>query len=103
MLTRAFGNVTADSVFTFEYGLKPLDTLLEMEEIDMTKVTSFPFQTQIVYTALDGAKCLRVITKSQEVSTERKKLESDCNYEMLSYNAMNKCSNIARTGDIRQG
>ena len=45
LLTRTFGNVTAESVFTFEYGLKPLDTLLEMEEIDMTQVTSFPFQT----------------------------------------------------------
>jgi len=63
LLTRKFGNVTVESIFTFEYGLKPLDVLLEMEEIDMTKVTSFPFQTQIVYTALDGSKCLRVISK----------------------------------------
>lgn len=63
LLTRKFGNVTVESIFTFEYGLKPLDVLLEMEEIDMTQVTSFPFQTQIVYTALDGSKCLRVISK----------------------------------------
>ena len=55
--------MTIESIFTFEYGLKPLDILLEMEEIDMTKLTSFPFQTQIVYTALDGSKCLRVISK----------------------------------------
>lgn len=63
LMTRKMGNVTVDSIFTFEYGLKPLDILLEMEDIDMTKVKSFPFQTQIVYTALDGSKCLRVITK----------------------------------------
>ena len=43
MLTRKFGNVTVESIFTFEYGLKPLDVLLEIEDIDMTKVTSFPF------------------------------------------------------------
>ena len=43
LLARQFGNVTVDSIFTFEYGLKPLDVLLDMEEIDMTKVTSFPF------------------------------------------------------------
>ena len=88
LLTRQFGNVTVDSIFTFEYGLKPLDVLLEMEEIDMTKVKSFPFQTQIVYTAFDGSKCLRVITKKQEMSTERQKLEREADYEMLGYNAI---------------
>ena len=35
-LTRKFGNVTVESVFTFEYGLKSLDDLLAIEEIDMT-------------------------------------------------------------------
>ena len=88
LMTRKMGNVTVDSIFTFEYGLKPLDILLEMEDIDMTKVKSFPFQTQIVYTALDGSKCLRVITKKQQMSTERQQLERDADYEMLGYNAI---------------
>lgn len=102
LLTRMFGNVTVDSIFTFEYGLKPLDELLAMEDIDLTKVKSFPFQTQIEYTALDGSKYLRVITKKQDMSTEREHLERNCDYNMLSYNAMNKASNIARTGDLLQ-
>ena len=102
LLTRKFGNVTVESIFTFEYGLKPLDVLLEMEEIDMTKVTSFPFQTQIVYTALDGSKCLRVISKQQQMSTERDQLEKKADYDMLSYNAIQKGSAMARGGDIRQ-
>lgn len=75
LLTRKFGNVTGESVFTFEYGLKPLDQLLAMEDIDMTAVSSFPFQTQIVYQALDGSKCLRVISQQQQMSTEREQLE----------------------------
>lgn len=103
LLTRQLGSVTVESMFTFEYGMKPLDTLLEMEEIDMTKVTSFPFQTQIVYTALDGGKFLRVISKRQEVSNEREHLEREANYEMMSYNAMAKGSAMCRGGDIRQG
>lgn len=102
LLTRKFGNVTVESIFTFEYGLKPLDVLLEMEEIDMTQVTSFPFQTQIVYTALDGSKCLRVISKQQKMSTERDQLEKKADYDMLSYNAIQKGSAMARGGDIRQ-
>ena len=49
LLTRQLGNVTAESTFTFEYGMKPLDTLLAMEETDMSFLyqpgASFPFQT----------------------------------------------------------
>ena len=72
ILAKKFGNVTADSVFTFEYGLKAISELLEMEDVDMTQIQNFPFQAQISYTALDGSKCLRVITKQQEVCNERK-------------------------------
>ena len=62
VLTRRFGNVTADTMFTFEYGMKPISQLLKIEDLDMATITHFPFQTQITYTALNGDKCLRVIT-----------------------------------------
>ena len=62
ILTRRFGNVTTDSMFTFEYGMKPISALLEMSDIDMASLTNFPFQTQIKYTNLKGDKCMRVIT-----------------------------------------
>jgi len=63
ILAKKFGNVTAETVFTFEYGIKPIEELLKFEDLDMTKLTHLPFQTQIEYTALDGSKCLRVITQ----------------------------------------
>lgn len=71
LLVKQFGNVTAESVFTFEYGLKPISELLKIEDLDMTEIQNFPFQAQISYTALDGSKCLRVITKQQKVCNER--------------------------------
>jgi len=71
LLVKQFGNVTAESIFTFEYGLKPISELLKMEDLDITEIKNFPFQAQISYTALDGSKCLRVITKQQEVCNER--------------------------------
>ena len=74
-LAKQFGNVTKESVFTFEFGLKSIKDLLKMEDIDMTKVANFPFQTQISYTALDGSKCLRVITQQKEVCNEREVVE----------------------------
>ena len=32
VLTRRFGNVTEDTIFTFEYGMKPISELLKIEE-----------------------------------------------------------------------
>ena len=52
ILSRRFGNVTTDSMFTFEYGMKPISELLKMEDFDMATVTHFPFQTQVTYTTL---------------------------------------------------
>lgn len=86
ILTKQFGNVTAESVFTFEFGLKPIKELLDLEDIDMTTITHFPCQAQISYTALDGSKCLRVITRQQEVCNERDVVEQQADYEMLAFN-----------------
>ena len=35
----------------------------KMEDVDLTKMTKFPFQAQIQYTALDGNRCIRVISQ----------------------------------------
>ena len=83
LLARRFGNATTETVFTFEYGMKPITQLLEMEDVDMSALTHFPFQTQIKYTALDGSKCLRVISKKMEVSGEREELNSKVDANLL--------------------
>ena len=44
LLVRDFGNVTEDSIFTFEYTIKTIAQLIEMDDLDLTKVTQFPFQ-----------------------------------------------------------
>lgn len=71
LLARSFGNVTEENVFTFEYTLKPISELVKMEDLNLEEIKYFPFQTQISYTSLDGARLLRVITKKMEVSTDR--------------------------------
>ena len=43
ILGKKFGNVTAETMFTFEYGMKPISELLNMEDLDMTTITHFPF------------------------------------------------------------
>jgi len=44
LLVRDIGNVTEDSQLTFEYCLKTIDELIQMEDIDFEKIEGFPFQ-----------------------------------------------------------
>lgn len=62
---RDLGNVTQDTEITFEYGLKKISELVKMEDLDLTEIKSFPFQTQIEYKALDGNKCIRVYSETK--------------------------------------
>jgi len=43
MLVREMGNVTMDNEFTFEYTLKTIAELIEMEDIDLTQIKALPF------------------------------------------------------------
>jgi len=43
LLVKDLGNVTEDTEITFEYGLKKVSELIEMEDIDLTEIKSFPF------------------------------------------------------------
>lgn len=88
LLTREVGNVTQDTEITFEYTLKKVSELAKMEDIDLTQIKFFPFQTQITFTSLDGSKCIRVITELQNVSSDRNELEKNANFEILGKNAI---------------
>ena len=102
ILTRKFGNVTTDSMFTFEYGMKPISDLLEMEDLDMATITNFPFQAQITYMALNGDKCMRVITQKLEVSTEREELTKQADADLIQQNFLMQGSKQARAGNTRK-
>lgn len=89
-------------MFTFEYGMKPISELLEMADLDMATVTAFPFQAQITYTALNGDKCMRVITQKLEVSNEREELTAQADAELIQQNVLMQGSKQARAGNTRK-
>jgi len=70
-MTRDIGNVTEDYEITFEYTLKKISELAKMEDFDLEKIKELPFQTQIHYKALDGSRCIRVITEVLNTTTDR--------------------------------
>ncbi len=54
-----------------------------MEDLDMTKIKSLPFQAQITYTALDGARCVRIITNTLEISNDKEELQQQADFNVL--------------------
>jgi len=43
ILTKELGNVTQDTVVTFEYKMKSIKELVKMTDLDMTTLKSLPF------------------------------------------------------------
>lgn len=101
LLTRDIGNVTEDTEITFEYTLKKIRELAKMDDIDLTKIKEFPFQCQITYKALDGSKCVRVLSQSQKISNDREELEHNADYKVIGSNAMQQQSKFAKVGEHR--
>lgn len=68
--TQEIGSATRDSVVTCSYTLKPVWELTKMTDIDYKEIKQLPMQTQIEYKALDGKKCIKVISELVNCSEE---------------------------------
>ena len=102
VLTKEFGSVTSESTMTFEYKIKEIEELEKSKEFDISKLEELPFQTQIEFTKLDGLKCIRVITKVQQVSHDRKEVEEEADAGILGVNCVQQAARLARRGSFRK-
>ncbi|CDW75118.1 type a von willebrand factor domain-containing protein [Stylonychia lemnae] len=102
VLTKEFGNVNEDTDVTFEYKVKGIKELIKIQDLDLTQLNRLPFQAQIYFTALDGARCVRVISCQTEISNDKQELEKNANFEILGLNAIQQSSKLARQGDYKQ-
>ena len=66
-----------------------------MDDVDLTVIKSFPFQAQITYSALNGAKCVRVITQQKEICKDRDQVEEKANFAVIASNAAQQASKQA--------
>jgi len=71
VLEKQVGNATLDTQITFEYGIRRI----KEAKVEKSELKSLPFQLQISYTAPDGSKAVRVYTKLQEFTSDRKQAE----------------------------
>jgi hypothetical protein len=102
VLTKNMGSVSADSEMTFEYKVKSIEVLENATEFEIAKMTHLPFQTQIEFTKLDGMRCIRVVTKVQEISNDREEVEAVADVGILGTNCVQQAAKLARRGSFRK-
>lgn len=87
---REVGNVTQESVITFEYNVGDL--------VEAKKLKEIPFQIQIRYKRLDGVKCLRVLSRVEKITNDRNVAEQDMNVNVIAISAQQRAANLASEG-----
>ena len=64
----------------------------------MTGLTDIPLQAQIIYYDLNGNKYVRVITKNQNISHDKKDVEKKADISILATHAVQKNAQLALEG-----
>ncbi len=102
LLIRHVGNATESQEVTFEYCMKSNSELERMPDVDFSKLSKLPFQTQISYRTLSGMRCLRLITKTQDVTNTKDEAKKVANYAVLSVNAVQQTAKLSQNGRYRE-
>jgi hypothetical protein len=101
-LIKEIGNATDDTELYVEYCMKKSEDIAKYEDIDIEKLETVPFQSVIEYTNKSGDRCLRVVTASQKICSEKKVIEEQAKYDIISTNAIKKTSKLAEEGLYRE-
>lgn len=97
MTTKEIGNCTSDTDLTFAFKIRdpqmtPIETLPRM----------IPIQTQLTFSRSDGAKIVRVITKSYPVLGDRDKIERDLNAAIVAMRGVQHAATLAQCGNFQE-
>ncbi|XP_052769779.1 circularly permutated Ras protein 1-like [Mya arenaria] len=92
-LVKEVGNAAKETDLTFRY--KPKDPK------NKTKKKAIPFQVQISYTLKSGMRCMRVLSKSHEVTQDRKQMEEGVNVAVVGIAAVQKTAVMASKGNAK--
>ncbi|KAH9509945.1 hypothetical protein Btru_044693 [Bulinus truncatus] len=84
------GTARKDANLTFRFKLK--------DSKQSKNYDSVPFQVQLCYTRKDGMRCLRVLSKKLETTTDRQIMEKNINVGVLGVSAMKTTAKLAQTG-----
>ena len=96
MVIKEIGNATNETEITFEYGVRKIKDKAEKKAFQ-----ELPFQLQIYYTAPDGSKAIKVITKTQIFTKDRAEAERNITHKSILWtNADQKMSSYVIASDV---
>ena len=102
IIRREIGNVTRNSIMTFEYGIKSEEELNLLNNFDIHSLKFIPLQSVINYESTKGMKCIRVISESVETTEEEEELKKDRKAEVIAAHGIQVTSKLARKGLYKQ-
>jgi len=88
---RDVGNVNKESSLTFEY------VIHDKEKIGT--LTHLPFQIQIKYNKVNGAKCLRVMSNTTKITSDRQQAEKTVNVGVIGLHSQLQAAKLAADGN----
>lgn len=100
-MVRALGNVTDADLLIFEYTFKSTEER-QSEGVDITSLSSVPFQVRIEYTSPEGVKCVFAHTEVQPITTNKQEAMQQANFDILAKNGQVRSAALAQEGDYEQ-
>lgn len=97
---RQVGNVTTDTEFTLEYGMRSKE---ERERLGVSELGTVPFQLQIRYTRLNGMRCVRVMTQCKRVTRDRTEAERLLSPTVIAVHSAQQSASLANKGEYTEG
>lgn len=98
VLKKKLPNATTNTKISFEYEVRPEEDL-KFLEIDIDELKKVPFQTQILYTSVKGAKYLRVVSSESKTTTDKKVTMANVNIAVAQTRATTVTANLYAKGD----
>ncbi|KAL4491824.1 hypothetical protein ABPG72_006079 [Tetrahymena utriculariae] len=97
------GNATKKTLATFEYTNKTDEEVIQQKLEDNTEnIKELPFQCQTIYYNLQGHKMIRVLTKNQEITFEKKVAEKNLNYKVINKRVSTHTAQLIQNNNFQQ-
>jgi len=96
VFSKTVGNATADTELSFEYSIRDE---ARIRALGLRQLEKLPFQVQVEYTRLDGMKCMRVLSETRRLTTDRVTAERHAKLSVLSSHVTQQTAKLAHDGD----
>lgn len=102
VLKKEIGNVTMNSILSFEYGLKSDDELKLIPNFDINTLKIIPLQSIIYYENLKGFKCIRVISDTIETTEKLDEANEGRQADVIAAHGMQVVQKLAEKGSYQE-